>query len=728
MDNTEKYFNIDKEFFFIDSNNLDSVKTRFYGYSIQDTGIYEENNLDEQAIAGLDGCGCYIYIKVEDSEITIQQDFNGSYGIYLYKTGEYFALSNSFYMLVEHLKEDYTLTLNKDYCNHILCDPLVTLSCQETPIREVKLIDKDLNIKISNNAINYQQRDYKENSIKLDSEEGIKVLDKWFYRWTTLFRNLKLYTNNISVDLSGGFDSRMTFMLMAESGMNLNEIRVNSINNELKTHKEDYKIASKIAMHYGIELNRNLEQNRNLFYSLPDIINLSLYTKMAFHNEMYFKASLTEKRVYSVTGGGGEAVRAHWNVTRSDFLNQNMRFANKYPSSQNEMRESICKIIESGYGYVKEKYNILDDESELYPLALYREARCRAHFGKSYVEDYFSNNIVLSPLIDPLIRSLKLNEPDCEDNNLLFTLIYTRYSPYFLTVEYEGGRCIDQSTIDYAELINAKYAPYTENKEKSKDFNVIVTDNYVTDELSNRNNKCVEVKDVYQYLENAFSSNYVKNIFTLYFREDIYYYAMKNAQTANYHPLRYCYAVLAIAQIIREVEESKRKVPIIQNMDNAIKNQQYNKDIQEIDLRDHDYIKNLITARIDIKNQTNESNDIKIKSIDKMVSISNPKWFCNNGKGYVLHSQKGSLDICFVCVGDGNLTIYLRAKDVRDEHGNRLPIFVNYKSFRLNGQEMLSASKECSHDKPYKYERKVEDGDSIQIHIEWEPLQSIYGL
>ena len=167
-----------------------------------------------------------------------------------------FALSNSFYMLVEHLKENYTLTLNKDYCNHILCDSLVSLSCQETPVREIELIDKDTNIIIYNNTINYQQRDYKENSIKLDSEEGIKVLDQWFYRWTTLFRNLKLHTNMISVDLSGGFDSRMTFMLMAESGMDLNEIRVNSINNELKTHKEDYRIASEIALHYGILISR----------------------------------------------------------------------------------------------------------------------------------------------------------------------------------------------------------------------------------------------------------------------------------------------------------------------------------------------------------------------------------------------------------------------------------------------------------------------------------------
>ena len=722
----ENYFNIDKEFFFIDSNNLDSVKTRFYGYAIQDTGIYEEDNLDEQAIAGLDGCGCYIYVKADNNEITIQQDFNGAYGMYLYRWGGYFALSNSFYMLVEHLKENYTLTLNKDYCNHILCDSLVSLSCQETPVREIELIDKDTNIIIYNNTINYQQRDYKENSIKLDSEEGIKVLDQWFYRWTTLFRNLKLHTNMISVDLSGGFDSRMTFMLMAESGMDLNEIRVNSINNELKTHKEDYRIASEIALHYGIELNRNLEQNRRLFYSLPDIINISFYTKMAFHKEMYFKASLKEKKEYRVTGGGGEAVRAHWNIARSDFIKQNMGYANKYPLSQNEMEKSIRKIIESGYEYVKEKYNIIDDESDLYPLALYREARCRAHFGKACVEDYFSNCIVLSPLIDPLIRRLKLDEPNCKDNNLLFALIYTRYSPYFLTVEYEGGRSIEQSTIEYAKLINSKYLPYIEEKEKAKDFKVNVTDNYVIDELAKGNNKYAELKDINQYVKDIFDSTYIKKIFNLYFNDEIYYFAKNNAETANYHPLRHCYAVLAIAQVIREVEESKRKVPIIQNMDNAIRCKEYNEETKEIDLRNHDYVNNLITARIDIKNEADESNDIEILYIDKKVSVSNPQWFCSNGKGYVIHSQKGSLDICFKCIGDGKLAIYLRAKDVRDKNGKRLPIYVNYTSFKFNGHEILTESKAYSHDKPYKFEHKVNDGDSIIAHFEWEPSQQMY--
>lgn len=153
----------------------------------------------------------------------------------------------------------------------------------------------------------------------------------------------------------------------------------------------------------------------------------------------------------------------------------------------------------------------------------------------------------------------------------------------------------------------------------------------------------------------------------------------------------------------------------------------HNSDNEKDDILSNVIIRNQITGRIDIKNLGSEENDIRMLNVtDTRATVEAPKWFCNNGKGYVLQSQKGSLDICFKCIGDGNLTIYLRARDVRDKDNNRIPIYVNYKRFKLNGQEIISVSKECSHDKPYKFECKVKDGDSMQVYIEWEPSQHMY--
>ena len=67
--NSVNFFDIEKEFFLIDSDNLPEVKTRLYGYSIQATGIYEENNFTEEVGAGLDGRGCYVYVEAKDGKI-----------------------------------------------------------------------------------------------------------------------------------------------------------------------------------------------------------------------------------------------------------------------------------------------------------------------------------------------------------------------------------------------------------------------------------------------------------------------------------------------------------------------------------------------------------------------------------------------------------------------------------------------------------------------------------
>lgn len=58
--NSINYFDVEREFFLIDSDNLSNVQPRFYGYSIQADGIYEEDNLTPEAVKNLDGRGCYV--------------------------------------------------------------------------------------------------------------------------------------------------------------------------------------------------------------------------------------------------------------------------------------------------------------------------------------------------------------------------------------------------------------------------------------------------------------------------------------------------------------------------------------------------------------------------------------------------------------------------------------------------------------------------------------------
>ena len=194
------YFDVEKEFFLIDSNNLAEVKTRLYGYSIQATGIYEEDNLTEDAAANLDGRGCYVYVEARDGKITIKQDLNGCWGIYLFRHGDYFALSNSFFRLVDHIKYRYPLTVNRDYCHYLMINAVSSHSYFETAVNEIQLVERNavLHIEIAKRNLETELINYKEHTVSVDSEEGIAILDGWVEFWGSALRGVSQRTKFLS--------------------------------------------------------------------------------------------------------------------------------------------------------------------------------------------------------------------------------------------------------------------------------------------------------------------------------------------------------------------------------------------------------------------------------------------------------------------------------------------------------------------------------------------------
>ena len=132
-----------EEFLLLDSESLDKVSTRLYGYSVQENGIYENENLTAEAVEHFDGCGCYLYVKAERDSIDIYQDSNGSWELYLYEKDGYFALSSSLFLLLEHIIPCGELSLNKDCCTDLLLESLVSIAYQNTLINEISRIDRN---------------------------------------------------------------------------------------------------------------------------------------------------------------------------------------------------------------------------------------------------------------------------------------------------------------------------------------------------------------------------------------------------------------------------------------------------------------------------------------------------------------------------------------------------------------------------------------------------------
>lgn len=143
-----------------------------------------------------------------------------------------------------------------------------------------------------------------------------------------------------------------------------------------------------------------------------------------------------------------------------------------------------------------------------------------------------------------------------------------------------------------------------------------------------------------------------------------------------------------------------------------------------MDLSSLNKLKKYNTARIDIKNEGNSKNTIKVLENSDTFSITNyPSWFANEkGSGLSIESSKGELHLKLKCVQDGELNIKLLGIDYRIE-GTRLPIYINFKKFMINNQTILNSNNILSHDDNYVYTKPyVQHGEIIDIYLSWEPI------
>ncbi len=124
--------------------------------------------------------------------------------------------------------------------------------------------------------------------------------------------------------------------------------------------------------------------------------------------------------------------------------------------------------------------------------------------------------------------------------------------------------------------------------------------------------------------------------------------------------------------------------------------------------------KQLFNSRIDIKNFGNENNAVEITTSAK---VSQPMWFTNEqGQGQVVESNKKIQNITIKAIQDGNLCFDFRGQDKRFERV-RFPVWADYKSIKIDGKEILSAPIATWHDKPFRYEMPVKDGQIVKVEV-----------
>lgn len=151
--------------------------------------------------------------------------------------------------------------------------------------------------------------------------------------------------------------------------------------------------------------------------------------------------------------------------------------------------------------------------------------------------------------------------------------------------------------------------------------------------------------------------------------------------------------------------------------------------LENLDLKVITDLLKFATIRIDLKN-FGLNNDIKLFDDSPDISYKNyPDWFCDEkGKGLILHSYKGAINLKFKCINDGSLRIAIRGIHFLDKNSVKVPIYINLNKFSLNGKEIVQ-NKLVWHDEPYILFKDVEDSEIINIELEWMPMNknSIFG-
>lgn len=122
------------------------------------------------------------------------------------------------------------------------------------------------------------------------------------------------------------------------------------------------------------------------------------------------------------------------------------------------------------------------------------------------------------------------------------------------------------------------------------------------------------------------------------------------------------------------------------------------------------------TVNIDCFLKNTVKNEIIIKETQKLKFV-NPQWMKNKGgNGYFIHGSDKNSYFILKSMKEGVLCFLFRGVLIVDS-GQHFPHWIDYKSIKIDGKEILSAPIATWHDKPFRYEMPVKDGQVVKVEV-----------
>lgn len=396
------------------STFLETPKYCFSGCCFVDNDIVigERGFLEYICINGYDKNkfteGGFSLISNKNNVINAFNDIMGQDILFYYEHKNIWAISNSFYALINHLSEHkakltfYTPGILYTKISHSTGEQPLSFN---TMVAEIKILPMDKEIYITNNSVKIEAKHLGESSqLPYDSllEEFFK---KWFGRAQTLINGV---TNNVSVDISGGVDSRGVLSTL----VNNTDLKHVNFNSNAKW-KDDFVVAEAISKILGFELNSNAKQNNRIRLSDFECYETWKYSSLGVYTKIYTAFHNTSINRFQYHGAGGEVLRSHMHGTANQYL-KNIK---KYFIEDNQYK-LICLELTS---FFKESDMDMDCHKSM-PFH-YIHNRQRFHFGRRWYKNRTA--VLITPLLCPLLNKAfeLLTVQDQKDNKLMFDLI-----------------------------------------------------------------------------------------------------------------------------------------------------------------------------------------------------------------------------------------------------------------------------------------------------------------
>ena len=133
--------------------------------------------------------------------------------------------------------------------------------------------------------------------------------------------------------------------------------------------------------------------------------------------------------------------------------------------------------------------------------------------------------------------------------------------------------------------------------------------------------------------------------------------------------------------------------------------------------------KEKVSARIDFTTLSTDTDKSLFEVYVDGAKTPNKQadWMTKLGmQGYIVQKEGNETDIIIKSLSDTDINVVLRGPDRRDENNKVIENWVDYTSFSVDGEEILSTPAAVWHNKPFKYVLDIKAEKEYKVHIEWQ--------